>query len=270
MRKQRDAKDAGIPSSLPQPALSPKQLQYLGWSKAYAKTEAAKLVFNRDFIEQVLVTPPELSSLDEKIEYQRKASEALRRDHYRNLYVDTLAPLAALAQQMQASPYEELSLTAEEQALVYKAIHQAEEIALEFIAVLKEEAFTDQWVRDLIKEWREEAKYGKTEKERKAARSKLNRIVTALLQKWEKGRPRVQEKKKRQTHNQATSRYKALSHWVKKFKEDKEESGDAEGACKRTLKAFEKSRRIKDPHQKSLIRQKLTLKLRELVKEERQ
>jgi len=242
----------------------------LGWTKAYAKTEAAKLVFSRDYVVRVLVTPPELSSLDEKIEYQRKAHEALLRDHYRNLYVDTLAPLAALAQQMQASPYEELSLTAEEEALVYKAIHQAEEIALEFIAVFKEEAFADQWIRYVIKAWREEARWAKTENERKTASAKLNRIVTALMQEWKRGRPRVPEKERWQTRQQSASRSKALSRWVKKFEEDKEESGDAEGARKRTLNAFEKSRRIKDSHHKSLIRQKLTLKLRELVAEESQ
>jgi hypothetical protein len=258
----------------------------LGWTKTYAKTEDAKLTLSRAYVEHVLVTPPGLSSLDERIAHAGKAHEELRREHYLNLYITTLAPLAAIVEEIiQANPdadprylmrlldemaFDKLSLTAEKQTLILEALSHAEEIAFEYIAVLKEKAFADQWIQDLIKEWREEARWGKTEHIRKIAYAKLNRIVTALTQRWVRGRPRVEEEKKRQTRQQATSRSKALSRWVKKFEEDKAESGDAEGACKRTLIAFDKSTRIKDPHQKSLILQKLAPKLRALVAQERQ
>lgn len=243
-----------------------------GWTNAYAKTEAAKLTFSRGYLERVLVTPPELATapLDERIEHQRKAHEDLRREHYRTLYDETRVPLVALAQDIeQANPQGEVFLTAQGEALVSETIARIEKIVVEYISVLKEESFTDKWVRDEIKAWRQNALYAGTEKERKAAHAKLNRIVPALMREWkDKGRPRVSEEEKRQNKNRGTSRSKALARRIARFEEDKNESGDAKGAYERVLRAFDKGCRIKDPHQKALIRNKLVQELQPLVEAE--
>lgn len=74
------------------------------------------------------------------------------------------------------------------------------------------------------------------------------------------------EEEKRQTKNKASSRSKAKTRWVNKFERLAEKLGDAQQAYQQTLHDFHYNSRIRDPHQRGLIRKQLIKELSQRAK----